>query len=77
MDIRTSLLQHAKNLRRTELFKDIYVRPDLTSTEIAQNKIIVADLKERRSAGEDVVIRSGKVVIWSFNGFVHSAPRRH
>ena len=63
-DTRTELLRKAKNLRKlpeTDKLKTIYVHPDLTRTEQEVVRKLHAECKRLREAGEDVVVRRGKV----------------
>jgi hypothetical protein len=63
-DTRIELLKKAKNLRtlpETEKLKKIYIHPDLTRTEQEAERILHAEYKRRRTAGEDVIVRRGKI----------------
>lgn len=56
------ILSKSKNLRNMQQYKNIYVNPDLTPLQQAQNKQLREELHRRRSQGENVMIRRGKVV---------------
>ena len=57
------VLKMAKSLRDMEKYSNIYVTPDLTPEEQARDKALRAELKRRKSAGESVEIRRGRIVI--------------
>ena len=59
---RYDLLKNASRLQHS-MFNDIYIRPDLSFEQIAKNKILIAELKQRRGRDEDVIIKSGKVIV--------------
>ena len=61
-EARYALLSSAKNLCHDDDFSDVYIRPDLTPMQMAANRVLVAELKERRKTGEDAIIRAGKVI---------------
>ena len=56
------ILSKSKDLRNMQQYKNIYVNPDLTPLQQAQNKQLREELHRRRSQGENVMIRRGKVV---------------
>lgn len=63
-DTRTEVLRKAKNLRtlpETDERKKIYIHPDLTKAEQDAERILHSECKRRRAAGEDVIVRRGKV----------------
>lgn len=57
-----SLLSKSKDLRNLHQYKNVYINPDLTPLQQAQNKKLREELKARRNLGEDVTIRHGKIV---------------
>lgn len=56
------LLSKAKNLRSEPKYQNVYLNTDLTQLQQKENKKLREELQRRRNAGEDVVIRYGKVV---------------
>ena len=61
-DSKRSLLFKAKNLRKVHEFKNIYINPDLTPVQQAQNRQLREELSLRRNLGEEVMIQHGKIV---------------
>ena len=64
-DKRASLLLRAKNLRKLEeghRFKKVFVNPDLTAKQREEGKRLRDELRQRRTAGENVRIIRGKAV---------------
>ena len=57
-----AILFKAKSLREREEYKHVYVNPDLTPAQQAQNKALREELRMRRNLGEDVIIRRGTIV---------------
>lgn len=55
-------LQNAKMLKNNSSYRKVFIRPDLTPSQVEQNKRLHSDLKTRRDAGEDVFIRNGQIV---------------
>ena len=62
MEEKLSILRLSKKLRDCEEYKGIYVNPDLTLKQRELGKIQRQELKRRRDAGEDVVIRRGQII---------------
>ena len=56
------ILYRAKELRNLPPHKNIFINRDLTHYQREDNKKLREELKRRRASGEDVVIRSGKLV---------------
>ena len=57
------LLKMAKSLRYAgDRFKNIYVAPDLSPTEQEKDRNLWKELRERKEAGEDVIIYRGRVM---------------
>ena len=56
------ILRKAKQLRNIPAHSNIYINPDLTVRQREESKRLRNELKSRRSQGENVVIRNGKVV---------------
>ena len=57
------LLKMAKKLRNAgNRFEKIYIAPDLSQAEQLRDKNPRKQLKERREAGEDVIIHKNKVI---------------
>lgn len=57
-------LANAKKLRTASQshLKNIYVNPDRTKMERESRKVLLSEMKERRQAGENVIIRNGRVI---------------
>lgn len=47
-------------------FRKVYIKPDLTPEQLMREKKLREELKSRRAAGENVVMRRGKIVRASF-----------
>ena len=63
METKREILGHAKELRQSESWGNIYISPDLTPTERERDKKLRTELKQRRDDGErDIIIRNGKIV---------------
>ena len=58
-----SMLRSSKKLRDFEEYRGIYINPDLTLKQRELGKIQRQELKRRREAGEDVVIRRGQITV--------------
>lgn len=58
-----ALLSKSKDLRNIIQYKEVYINPDLTPLQQAQNKKLREELRARRNLGEEVMIRHGKVVM--------------
>jgi hypothetical protein len=62
---RRELLRNAKTLRKSSLniFKYVYVCPDLTPLQREQNNKLEKELSDRKNAGEtNLVIKRGSIV---------------
>ena len=57
-----ALLSKSKDLRNMDQYKNVYMNPDMTPLQQAQNKKLREELRAKRNLGEDVTIRHGKVV---------------
>ena len=57
------ILQKSRNLRNMDKFKDVFLSPDRTAEQRAQQKLLVQELKEKTLAmpGKKYFIREGKV----------------
>lgn len=64
LDKRQAFLINGKNLRASMSYlKNVYISPDYTPKEREHNKLLVDELRYRRSNGEDnLIIRRGKLV---------------
>ena len=61
--MRGTLLSKSATLRKSEHWKNVFVSPDLTPKEREANRVLRAELKRRKSAGENnLIIRRGKIV---------------
>ena len=56
------VLRLSKNLRKNSNFRNVYINPDLTVTERNRDRQLREELRQRRSKGEDVFIKHGKIV---------------
>ena len=56
-------LRSAKELRKSEKYKNIYINPDLTYIQRERNRKLRNELKEKREKGFDAVIKNGKVML--------------
>ena len=60
--IRSHILRASKGLMKSETYSSIYLNPDLTFEERKERRALRALLRERREAGEEVIIYRGEVV---------------
>ena len=57
------LLRLAKNIQQSDEWSNIYISPDLTPKEREVNRVLRAEIRRRRDAGEsNLVIRNGKII---------------
>ena len=56
------ILRNSKCLRDSDEFKGIYINPDQTQLQRMEAYNLRQELKQRRAAGEDVLIRRGEIV---------------
>lgn len=70
--MKTSLLRAARNLRREKDYENVFINPDLTKLQRENDKMLRTELKARRRAGEQVVIRSGRIVNPDINPTAYS-----
>ena len=61
--VKNEILRNAKKLRKSTHFKNIYINEDRTPQQQQEWRRIRQDLKQRREAGEDVVIYRNKVIL--------------
>ena len=65
--VRHGLLTKGKLLRGHSVYDKVFINPDLNQMQIERNKTLIAELKHRRSQGDDVIIKqlgvSRKVVL--------------
>lgn len=62
---RDSVLSAASNLRKSTtatIKNNVFISPDLTQTERNEQYVLRQECRARKSAGEDVIVRSGKVI---------------
>jgi hypothetical protein len=58
------MLQNAKKLHNaTDGRSKVYINPHLTRMQSEAEKVLREELKQRKDAGDDVVIKNGKVVL--------------
>ena len=81
VETKRKILFKAKSLRnsKSDKLSNIYVTPDLTSKEREAGKKLRDELRARRSEGEEVMIRGGKIVEArksSFRGLSGEFPDR-
>ena len=63
LDTKHEILRHARDLRSTDEYGNIFITPDLTKSEREQGKRMREELDRRREAGEkDLVIWRGKII---------------
>ena len=60
--VKRDILQRAKQLRNLPAYTNVYINPDLTIRQREENKRLRNEFKARKSRGENVMIRNGKVV---------------
>ena len=63
--VRNHLLRSSKDLQKRQDYVNTYINPDLTLLQRIRSKELRAELKRRRDAGEDVIIRHGKLILKS------------
>jgi len=64
--VRDTILYQSGKLRKHDQFKNVYIIPDRTKFEREKHQKLVAELKQRRSNGEqNLVIRNGSIVVFS------------
>lgn len=54
------LLSKSKDLRKKDQYKNVYINPDMTPLQQAQNRRLREELRARRNLGEDVTIRHAR-----------------
>ncbi len=69
--VKKDILRKAKQLRYRSAHTNVFINPDLTFQQRDENKHLRNELKARRSQGENVIIRNGKVVEQSYHGNFH------
>ena len=63
LDTKHDILRHARDLRNSDDYGNIYITPDLMKAEREQGRKTREELNRRRNAGEkDLVIWRGKIV---------------
>lgn len=60
-DTKRSLLRASRYLKASSEFRNVYLSPDLTPMQQHDQKELQRQLKARRDAGDNVVIRSGRI----------------
>ena len=63
-DIKQHLLEKSRELKnnRESKFSKVFIKVDLTQKQIAAEQVLREELKRRRDAKEDVIIRNGRVI---------------
>ena len=63
-DSKRSILTHAKQLRRTEAYRNVFLKPDLTPFQQKLDYKLRMELRDKRNSDPDkeYVISNGKVV---------------
>ena len=61
-EAKMAILRAARNLRSSKNFKNVYINPDRTRMQREKNGELRRELRERRNAGEKVVIRGDQIV---------------
>ena len=61
----SNIIKVAKNLRSSSnlLFTNVFINPDLTHEQRAEQKRLNDERKLRKANGEDVIIRNSKVIL--------------
>ena len=62
VDDKLSLLRSSKELRNHAQYDGVFINPDLTLMQRKINRQLRSELKRRREAGENVVIRHGRII---------------
>ena len=62
VDAKFSLLRQSKKLRDSTRFREVFINPDLTKAQRADNASLRSELKERKKKGEKVIICNGQIV---------------
>lgn len=56
------ILKRSRSLKNIDGYKNIFINKDLTVDEQRRQKLLRVELARRRSEGEEVIIRNGRVV---------------
>lgn len=59
---KVKILRNCNKLKNSQ-FRNISVKPDMTKTQQAEEKLLIEELKRRKLNGEDVMIQKGKVIL--------------
>lgn len=62
IDIKISLLRASKHLRKVPEYEKVFINPDLTRKQRDRERDLRSNLAVRRRAGENVVLRGGRIV---------------
>ena len=62
VDDKAVVLSQAYLLHQKEQFKMVFVAPDRTKLKREKHQRLVAELKERKSKGENLMIRNGQII---------------
>lgn len=62
METKKEILKKAKNLRRSNDYKNVYINADETYIQRKHGRELRVEVKKRREAGEKVVIRRGRII---------------
>ena len=57
------LLRSAKELRKFDKYRNIFINPDLTFIQREKNRKLRKELEDKREQGLDVIIRAGQVIL--------------
>jgi len=60
-DSRMKILSKSKSLKNSHSMRQVFIKPDMTPMQQAQDKCLRDTLRERRANGEDVIIFRGEV----------------
>ena len=63
MKMKNEISRKAKSLRKSKVFRNVYINDDRTPTQQAEMRLLRQKLQERKDQGDDVVIFRNKVVL--------------
>ena len=62
MTMKNKILRASTSLKDKEQYRAVFIHPDWTPMQQVGDKKLRAELKRRKEAGEDVIVRRGKIV---------------
>ena len=73
MDEKAFVVSQSYLLHHNEQYKTVFTAPDGTKLEQEKHKRLTAELKERRSQGEEnLMIRNGQITVRSVSKYIPS-----